>query len=87
MTPVEIRIALLRKGATVAATARKLALSRNTVSNVIHGYGKSRRVANAVSRITGIPVDTLWPGVYSRDRSRSGGSVTRRPRNTVQKPL
>lgn len=87
MAPLDIRIALLRKGYTNAQVARDLGLERKTVSNVVHGYGKSRRVANAVSRITGIPVEALWPGVYSRDRGRSGSPATRRPRNTLQKPL
>lgn len=62
MNPLEIRIALLRKGHTGASVARELGLAQTTVSNVMHGYSWSSRVAKRFAAITGIPVATLFPG-------------------------
>jgi hypothetical protein len=62
VNPLEIRIALLRKGHTCASVARELNLSHHTVNNVLHGYGWSNRVARKFSTITEIPVSRLFPG-------------------------
>lgn len=62
MKPIEIRIALLRKGHTSASVARELGLATRTVNNVMHGWGWSTRVAKRFSAITGIPVSKLFPG-------------------------
>ncbi|WP_366918223.1 helix-turn-helix domain-containing protein [Algiphilus sp.] len=62
MKPVDIRIALLRKGVTNVQVANDLGLSPKTVSNVIRGHGYSSRVARRLSEVTGIPVARLFPG-------------------------
>lgn len=62
MSPLEIRIALLRKGYNNTKVGRDLGLVQTTVSNVIHGYGYSARVAAHISKITGIQVSVLFPG-------------------------
>ena len=41
-------------------------MHRGTVSAVINGKGTSSRAAQEISRVTGIPVSTLWPGRYPR---------------------
>lgn len=44
MKPVEIRVALLRKGITQSQIAREFGISRSAVSRIIHGKSKSKRV-------------------------------------------
>lgn len=62
MKPLEIRIALLRKGHTGSSVARDLGLAQTTVSNVMHGYTWSSRVTKRIAALTGIPVAKLFPG-------------------------
>ena len=64
MKAVDIRIELLRRGYSNRKVAKALRLADTTVSNVISGNGKSRRVAQKIASITGIPVSRLWPGSY-----------------------
>lgn len=64
MKPLDIRIALLRKGLNSRLIARDCAVTDSTVSNVIHGRARSRHVATRISDLTGIPVAKLWPGKY-----------------------
>lgn len=64
MHPADIKAALQKRGTNQAKIAETMKVSRSTVSYVIQGRGKSRRVADAISQATGIPVDRLWPGKY-----------------------
>ncbi|MEW6314749.1 MAG: helix-turn-helix domain-containing protein [Pseudomonadota bacterium] len=64
MHPADIQAALLKAGTNQSRIAGGLRVSHNAVSLVIHGRGKSFRIAKAISRATGIPVNTLWPGRY-----------------------
>ena len=64
MSPLEIRISLLRKGYTNRRVARDLGRADSTVSDVIQGRGRSLPIARHISKITGIPVSELWPGNY-----------------------
>ena len=41
--------------------AKKLGLSRVTISIVITGKGKSRRVQKAIALALDMPVEELWP--------------------------
>lgn len=64
MTPYEIRAALQERGATLTAVAQVIGVTVTTVSKVIDGKDKSRRVASVISNFLEIPLDTLWPGKY-----------------------
>ena len=61
MHPEQIKAALRMKGITLAALADQLKLSRSTVSQVVSGAGTSARVRQQVSKVTGYPVEVLWP--------------------------
>lgn len=70
MHPADIKAALEKAGSTQVDIARSLRgrerqhLSGAAVNQVITGHSKSRRIAGAISKLTGIPVATLWPGKY-----------------------
>lgn len=64
MHPADIKAALQKRGTNQSKIAETLSLSRSTVTYVIQGRSKSRRVAEAISTATGIPVERLWPGKY-----------------------
>lgn len=66
MKPLEIRIALLRRGYSNSRVAKELRLTRSTVGDVISGRQKSLRVALKIAEVTKLPVDALWPGRYGR---------------------
>lgn len=61
MKPNEIRAALLLSDMRPADIARKLKVTRSSVSNVITGYGKSRRIQEAIAEIIGKKVEEVWP--------------------------
>lgn len=61
MHPADITATLRKAGSSQAKVARKLGITRTTVSQVVRGTGKSRRVQQAISRASGVPVTTLWP--------------------------
>lgn len=64
MHPADIQAALKKRGSSQAKIAEASNVSRAHVSYVIQGRSKSRRIAEAISTTTGIPVDRLWPGKY-----------------------
>jgi lambda repressor-like predicted transcriptional regulator len=65
MHPEDIKASLKKKGSSQAKIAKTLNLSRSTVAHVIMGHSKSRRVANEISRVTGLSLERLWPGRYT----------------------
>jgi lambda repressor-like predicted transcriptional regulator len=62
--PADIQAAIRKAGQTQAEIARALDVQEAAVSLVVHGRSKSRRVAQEISRVTGIPLTRLWPGAY-----------------------
>ena len=60
----DIKAAIRKAGSTQAAVARALSVSRMAVGHVVAANSKSRRIALAIAKATGIPVATLWPGKY-----------------------
>lgn len=62
----DIKAAIRKKGVNQAQIARHLEVSEMMVSKVIKGTDKSTRVAKAIAKIVGLPVDTLWPGMYAK---------------------
>lgn len=57
----EIKATIRMKGITPAVIAQELGVTQQTVSGVIHGKGKSRRIQKRISEVTGISIETLWP--------------------------
>ncbi len=60
MHPEEIKAALRIQGVTLAALAQELSLSRSMVTQVIHGYARSKRVEERIAQILGKPVEGIW---------------------------
>ena len=64
MKQIDIQYAIKSAGSSQARIARELQVSKVTVSYVVAGKTTSRPVASCISRITGLSLDTLWPGKY-----------------------
>lgn len=71
MHPELIKAEIRMRGETPLGLARRLGVSGQCVSHVIHSRGISTPVAKLISEVTGIPIATLWPGKYLKPaRSR-----------------
>jgi len=64
MHPELIKAQIRIAGSSLSAIARKLDVTPNAVRLIVHGNGKSRRIARAIATVTGRSLDELWPGVY-----------------------
>ncbi len=64
MHPEDIKAAIRKKGETQRSIASSLGISLMGVSHVIFGRQKSKRVAQAIAGITGLPIAQLFPGKY-----------------------
>lgn len=65
MHPELIKAQIRMTGITPTDIGRSLGVTHTCVAHVIAGRGKSLRVANKISQVTGIAVATLWPGKYT----------------------
>lgn len=63
MTPVEIKVELLRKGVTLAAIARDLDVTGAHVSQVVSGKRRSPSVEQAVAKAIDRPVTKVFPSI------------------------
>ncbi len=61
MSPVEIKVALLRKGITQTAIANEIGVAITSVNRVIAGLNTSHRIADAVSDAVGKPKKEVFP--------------------------
>jgi lambda repressor-like predicted transcriptional regulator len=61
MTPVEIKIELLRAGINQNQIAKKVGCVPTLVSQVVHGIRPVRRVRQAIAETIGKPVEEIWP--------------------------
>lgn len=77
MHPEQIKAAMRMRGVTPSALADRLEVSPATVSQVITGRTRSRRIMAAIADVTGTKVDVLWPPKASVLR-RSGKELARR---------
>lgn len=68
----DIKAAIRKQGITPADLAKTLNVSAMSVSRVIRGDSKSEAIAKAISKVTGLAVDVLWPGLYTE---RPSGAV------------
>lgn len=64
MTPLEIRIALLKAGTTQAAIARAAGCSKEMVCRVIDGKTVSDRIRRAIAAAVGLPAEHIWRSYY-----------------------
>lgn len=74
MEPSEITSALQEKGfrqLDVVALLKMEKTTRTIVSLVINRQARSRRVEKAISEITGLPLQKLWPEWYSPKTAKS----------------
>jgi len=61
MTPLEIKIELLRAGISIRQLARQEGVSHTAMSYTIHGVNKGRKLREAVARAIGKNVEEIWP--------------------------
>jgi len=89
MTPLDIRIAILRAGTTQAAIARAatgdgLTCSKEMVCRVIDGKVVSDRIRRAIADAIGIPAETIWRSYYlSYEPCRRGRRFSQGNRSTA----
>lgn len=69
MHPEEIKAALRIKGVTLTALAQQLGLSRSMVTQVIHGYARSKKVEDLIAQTLGKPIGAIWEAPKPRLRS------------------
>lgn len=82
MTPIEIRVAIIRASTTQAEIARSAAkdgrtCSRMTVCRVIDGMIVSDRVRRAIADAIRIPVENIWRSYYLSLKETSDGRVSK----------
>ena len=75
MHPEEIKAALRIKGVTLTALAAKLDLSRSMVTQVIHGYARSKKVEELIAQILGKPVTAIWAAPKPRLRKAAAAGL------------
>ena len=66
MTPVEIKIELMKKGITQTEISNRCDVTLPMVSHVIHGkikylmYGQSKQIMEEIARVIEKPVTEIW---------------------------
>ena len=61
MTPNDIRAELIRRGIRVKDIAADLQVDRSTVSNIISGKRRSRRIAEHIAARLALPYGRVFP--------------------------
>ena len=61
MTPIEIKILLLRAGVTQTSIANKLGVTLGFVNQNINGQRATKRVRKAIAKAAGKRIEDLWP--------------------------
>jgi len=61
MTPLDRKVALIRRGVSMADVAADLDVSRQFVSDVVRGNRRSDRVEEAVAKALGLPRTEVFP--------------------------
>lgn len=75
-TGTRIRMALMAAGYTQAQVARACSVEATTVSAVVHGRCRSKRIEERIALLTGLSLAELWPQWHGPDASKR----RRRPR-------
>jgi lambda repressor-like predicted transcriptional regulator len=61
MTPLEIKIELLKAGISIRQLARQEGVSHTAISYTIHGVNKGMRLREVVARALGKRLEEIWP--------------------------
>ena len=61
MTPLELKILLLKTGELQKEIAKDVGVSRPVVSRVVTGKERSKRVENAIAKLVNKNTDEIWP--------------------------
>ena len=61
MSPLEIKILLLRVGITQTSIAKKLGVTLGFVNQIVNGQRHTKRVRKAIAKAVGRRVEELWP--------------------------
>lgn len=64
MHPELIKAQIRMKGGSLSSIAREADVSPNAVRLVVHGQGKSKKIAKRIADLIDTPLEELWPGVY-----------------------
>lgn len=77
---IDLQAALKRAGFSQQAIAAEMGVSKATVSHVLTGKARSRRLEQRVSEILDLPLYAIWPDYYERPEDlqtyRKGRAVT-----------
>ena len=65
MTPFEIKVALLKEGASMRAIARRLGVSANSVSLVVNKRMVSRRIMEEVANVVKTEKGIVFPEYFN----------------------
>ncbi len=60
MTPLEIKIALMKEGVSMRSIAQKLGVSANSVSLVVNRKMVSRRVMEEIARVIKMDISSVF---------------------------
>lgn len=71
MHPADIKAELQKRGESCATVAADTGVSRGTVSKVVNGRERSRRVALVIAAKLGKPASSIWPGQYAAKVARN----------------
>jgi lambda repressor-like predicted transcriptional regulator len=66
MTPLEIKVALLKRGVSMRAIARRLGVSANSVSLVANKRMVSRRIMDAIANAVGTDRASVFPEYFNQ---------------------
>lgn len=66
-----IKALLVEKGITQVSIAQKIGVSRVTISVVLGGHGKSRRIQVAIARALRMRLTDLWPAETDNDYAKT----------------
>lgn len=72
MTPVEIKVALMRKGISQVDLARSMQVHRNAIYLVVHKRLASKRLMEAVAQAIGEPMGYVFPEYVNSERRHRG---------------
>lgn len=71
MHPAQIKAAIQMRGYTQAQIATECRVEANTVSAVVHGRSRSRRIEQRIAAVTGLPLPMLWPAWHDPQAQRA----------------
>lgn len=78
MDPEDIKAHIGKAGSSQTAIARAQKVSVSAVWSVIHGLSASKAIAQRISKVTGVPMATLWPQRYaSGSKAKPARAATR----------